>query len=107
MDDAARSGALESLKFLLYRNRSEGCTAQAMLQSAANAHWKVMRWLYEHWPDECSSPAIDQVAIMSKFEDENYEVGGEETKEESSDLSEEDENVTGISNYQAENVADG
>ncbi|KAG6951179.1 hypothetical protein JG688_00013843 [Phytophthora aleatoria] len=37
-------------------------------------------------------------------EDENYEVGGEETKEESSDLSEEDENVTGISDYQAENT---
>ncbi|KAG3007585.1 hypothetical protein PC119_g14522 [Phytophthora cactorum] len=41
------------------------------------------------------------------MKNENYEVGGEETKEESSDLSEEDENVTGISNYQAENVADG
>ncbi|KAG3076348.1 hypothetical protein PI124_g18064 [Phytophthora idaei] len=101
-----------------------------MVQAAHNKQHEVIWWLYRNTraPGALKSVLVTAVHngaivaivllewLRAKYrthgfdpvsEDENYEVGGEETKEESSDSSEEDENVTGISNYQAENVADG
>ncbi|KAE8903912.1 hypothetical protein PF005_g4468 [Phytophthora fragariae] len=59
MDGSAAAGLLELVQ-LLHANRSEGCSPAAFIGSAANRHFHVLEWLYDHYP-EVANPAQELV----------------------------------------------
>ncbi|GMF22471.1 unnamed protein product [Phytophthora lilii] len=63
MDEAARTGDLEMIKWLHY-NRSEGCKDQA----ADAGDVGVVMWLFAHRDEGCTTEAMDMAACGSNLD---------------------------------------
>eukprot|EP00122_Pirum_gemmata_P021472 Pgem_evm1s20004 len=57
MDFAAENGHLDVVKFL-HRNRTEGCTKNAMTKAVKNGHLEVVKFLHKHRTEGCSPKAF-------------------------------------------------
>lgn len=67
MDNAARSGHLEMVKWL-HENRSEGCSTRAMDGAASSGHLEVVEWLHQNRTEGGSRAAIDRAAYNGHLE---------------------------------------
>lgn len=57
MNNAAKAGHLEVVKFLL-KSRSEGCTKAALDNAAFAGHLETIKWLHENRSEGCTTYAM-------------------------------------------------